>query len=100
MAPRRLAAVLLGVALVVAGCGADRKDRAQGPASRALLTAQADIRKVVYTSELSVRVSDTVSATQQATEIARDAQGIVFAQSSDLEGLELTRSAGHPDYAA
>jgi hypothetical protein len=46
---------------------------------------------VVYTSNLSVRVSDAVDATQRATEIARGADGIVFAQSTDLEGRRETR---------
>jgi len=96
--PRRWHLVpLLAIALVVAGCGAgqDAADReaagSTGNRAAAALTAQADLRKVVYTADLTVRVGNTVRATLDATQVAKEAGGLVFAQRSDLEGRKEAR---------
>jgi hypothetical protein len=94
--PRRgLLRPLLALALVVAGCGSgqDAADQQGGGAERspAALTVQTDLRKVVYTADLTVRVGDAAQATQEATQLSKDADGLVFAQSSDLEGRQEAR---------
>lgn len=88
---------MVAFALMGAGCGLGGKEANPHVADRtrdvsaSLLGAQVDLRKVVFTSDLTVRVADAASATQQATRVARDAGGLVFAQSSDLEGRKETR---------
>ncbi len=56
-----------------------------------LSTAQADLRKVVHTAELTVRVADAARATEEATRIVTGTGGIVFGQTSDLQGRRETR---------
>lgn len=53
--------------------------------------AQVDLRQVVYTADLTVRVGDAARSSARAVEVAREADGIVFAQSSDLEGRQEAR---------
>ncbi|HVF13505.1 MAG TPA: DUF4349 domain-containing protein [Acidimicrobiales bacterium] len=52
---------------------------------------QTDLRKVVYTADLTVRVGDAARATNEATQVAKEADGLVFAQRSDLEGRQESR---------
>lgn len=88
----RFALALLAIALIVAGCSNGRDApvvrAADGPS---LLSAQVDPRKVVFTADLVVRVADAARATEQAVQLTRDADGLVFAQRSDLEGRKDTR---------
>jgi hypothetical protein len=50
------------------------------------VSAPADPRQIVYTADLTVRVGAVGRATTDAVRIATDAGGLVFAQSSDLQG--------------
>jgi len=88
---------LLAIALGFAGCGGTQ-DRAEqqalgGADARPIpaLSAQTDLRQVVFTADLTVRVADAARATKEATQLARAADGLVFAQSSDLEGRREAR---------
>ena len=89
----RLALALVATALIVAGCGG--ANRAAGPpadpVASALASAQVDLRKVVHTAALTVRVTDAVEATDRATRIVAGAGGVVFAQKRDLAGHRETR---------
>jgi len=92
---RRVVGPLVAVALVLAGCGSaqDRADvqSREGIAPADALAVQVDPRQVIYTADLVVRVDDASRATERATQLARDAGGLVFAQSSDLEGRKESR---------
>ena len=89
----RLAVALVAVAVVLAGCGSAKRTAAPpaDPVASALATAQVDLRKVVHTAALTVRVTDAVEATDRATRIVAGAGGLVFAQNSDLAGHRETR---------
>ncbi|MGH9223139.1 MAG: DUF4349 domain-containing protein [Acidimicrobiales bacterium] len=74
-----------GLALVgLAACGGGSKPPAVGPPPQVL--AQEDLRKVVYTAAITVRVDDAARSVPRATEIATAAGGFVFALTTDLEG--------------
>lgn len=81
---RRLLAPLLLLAVAAAGCGGGRKAVDQR-------AAQAEARQVVRTADLTVRVGDAAGAAEQAARVAREANGFVFAQRSDLEGRKESR---------
>ncbi len=94
---RRLLAPLVAIGLMVGGCGSgqDAGDQRAADSTQGVealpVAVQADLRKVVYTSDLTVRVDDAVAATQRATQVAMEAGGLVFSQSSDLEGHKEAR---------
>ncbi len=90
---RRLLAVLVVLVMTAACGGTDKRvaDRPADPVTAVLGSAQAELRKVVHTADLTVRVADAGRATDQATRIATDTGGFVFAQTSDLEGRRETR---------
>lgn len=88
MVPSRTFAASFLIAVVVVGCsgGPSAQFARNNPSSA--LTAQAAgavAQKVVYTGELTVRVTDARTAAAKAGDIARDAGGSVFAQTTDLE---------------
>ena len=88
---RGLLVLLLALAVLGPGCGSrgDASDQAATvPANSpaAAVSAQADPRKIVYTADLAVRVGAVGRATTDAIRIASDAGGVVFAQSTDLQG--------------
>jgi hypothetical protein len=90
MRARRLVALALG-ALIASGCGgADKAARPKDPVDAALASAQADLRKVVHTAELTVRVDDAARATDEATRLVAGAGGLVFAQRSERREARLT----------
>ena len=78
--------VLLG-----AGCGggqesSDQSATVETDSPPAVLSAQVEPRKIVYTADLTVRVDAVGRATTEAVRIASEAGGLVFSQSSDLQG--------------
>ena len=89
----RLAPALVAIALVLAGCGSAKRTAGPpaDPVAAALASAQVDLRKVVHTAALTVRVADAVEATDRANRIVAGAGGLVFAQNSDLAGHRETR---------
>jgi hypothetical protein len=89
---RRLAALVV-LGLMMAGCGSGKRvaERPADPVASVLRSAQADLRKVVHTADLTVRVADARRATDQAARIVTDTGGFVFAQTSDMEGRRETR---------
>ena len=77
MASRRTAAVLaLLAATALAGCGAGRT---APPSAPTVAAAQADLRKVVYTAGMQVRVDDAGVAARDASRITTSAGGVVMA---------------------
>lgn len=84
--------VALAVAAVLLGaCGGTNK--VARPADRvaaALASAQVDLRKVVHTADLTVRVDDAAWATDEATRLVAGAGGLVFAQLSERRDARLT----------
>jgi Domain of unknown function (DUF4349) len=66
--------------VVLAACGGTEKPAT--PVAAALQTAQADLRKVVHTAEMKVRVGDADAAAEDAARVATEAGGVVFARMS------------------
>lgn len=88
-ARRVLAAVLL--ALVAGGCGdAGTTSQPPDPVAAALASAQVDLRKVIHTADLTVRVDDAAGATEEATRLVAGAGGLVFARTSERRETRLT----------
>jgi len=94
--PRRgLLVLLLAMTLLAAGCGSRQETSDKGATVDAVslpaVSARADPRQIVYTADLTVRVGAVGRATTDAVGIASDAGGLVFAQSSDLQGRKEAR---------
>ena len=90
MRARRVVALVLG-ALVLGGCGgANPTARPPDPVAAALASAQVDLRKVVHTAELTVRVDDAIHAAEEATRLVAGAGGLVFAHTSERREARLT----------
>lgn len=84
---RRFVPVLvLGLAVGACATSAKVATPPRDPASAVLSSAQADIRKIIQTADLTVRVADAGRASTQAARIVAEAGGVVFAQRSDLDG--------------
>ena len=77
------AVAVLVTGLLLAGCSSSERPSATG--------AQADLRAVVYTADMTVRVADARQAAQRAAEVAAASGGFVFAQTADLEGRRNVR---------
>ncbi|HET7721305.1 MAG TPA: DUF4349 domain-containing protein [Acidimicrobiales bacterium] len=79
------------LAVVAGGCGSASKT-APPPdqVASALASAQVDLRKVIHTAELTVRVDDAERATQEATRLVAGAGGLVFAQTSERRQTRMT----------
>jgi hypothetical protein len=93
---RELLVLLIAIALLAAGCGVRHDVAEDGPpvggdSVRSLAAAQTDPRQVVYTADLTVRVGEVARAVTDAVRVATDANGVVFAQSSDLQGRKEAR---------
>jgi hypothetical protein len=93
---RELLVLLIAIALLAAGCGArqdapDDATIAGTDSVAAAVSAQTDPRRVLYTADLTVRVGEVARAVTEAMRVATDAGGLVFAQSSDLQGRNEAR---------
>lgn len=90
MRARQVPAVVV-LALVAAGCGGAAKTAAPPDSvAAALASAQVDLRKVIHTADLTVRVDDAAGATEEATRLVAGAGGLVFAQTSEPREARLT----------
>ncbi|MDP1803902.1 MAG: DUF4349 domain-containing protein [Acidimicrobiales bacterium] len=88
-ARRVLAVVVLG--LVAGACGgASETAQAPDPVTAALASAQVDLRRVIHTADLTVRVDDAAGATEEATRLVAGAGGLIFAQRSEPREARLT----------
>ena len=82
---------LVALAGVAAGCSnAKRVARPPDPVASALASAQVDLRKVIQTADLTVRVDDAPRATEEATRLVAGAGGLVFSQRSERSESRLT----------
>ena len=81
------------MALLGAGCGggqesSDQSATVESDSPPAVLSAQVEPRKIVYTADVTVRVDAVGRATTDAVRIASEAGGLVFSQSSDGDNKE------------
>ena len=87
---RRILAVVF-LAVVAGGCGgASKTAPPPDPVASALASSQVDLRKVIHTADLTVRVDDAARATEEATRLVAGAGGLVFAQTSEPREARLT----------
>lgn len=85
-----MVALALGAALAT-GCGGTNKTaRPPDPVAAALASAQVDLRKVVHTADLAIRVDDAARSTEEALRLVAGAGGLVFAQKSEPREARLT----------
>jgi hypothetical protein len=90
MRARRVFAITV-LTLVAGGCSSARQTaQPADPVATALASAQVDLRKVIHTADLGVRVDDAARATQEATRLVAGAGGIVFAQTSGRGDSRMT----------
>ena len=87
----RTVVALVALASVAGGCGnAKRVAQPPDPVATALASAQVDLRKVIHTADLTVRVDDAPRATEEATRLVAGAGGLLFAQKSERSESRLT----------
>ena len=77
--------MMLVLGVTTGGCSTNTRvaEPPADPVGSVLALAQVDLRKVVQTAELTVRVDDTARATGEAARLVAGAGGLVFAQTSE-----------------
>jgi hypothetical protein len=90
MRARRVFAIAL-LPLVAGGCSSARQTaQPADKVASALASAQVDLRKVVHTADLTIRVDDAARSTEEAIRLVAGAGGVVFAQRSERSEARLT----------